>query len=181
MNTLEIQDLASAHPEGKKKFRGIYPIDLLPSNKKAGIYIVNLDPSTESGSHWVALETGRKNIYFDSYGMAPRDRRLKKFLGKKYEKNLKRLQHPLSTTCGQWCLYFLLRRAQKWTTKQIVKPFKKNDRNPTLVNDYVLNFLIEKNFKVKGENKHKVINRSFLKHQLKEQIAREMQSNLERC
>ena len=141
-------------------------------------YIVNLDPSTESGSHWVALEIGRKKIYFDSYGLGPRDKKLKKILGKKYEKNLKRLQHPLSTTCGQWCLYFLLRRAQKWSTKKIVRPFKKNLINPTLINDYVLNFLIEKNFK--GEKEHKVIDKVFLKDQLREQIAQEMRSNLKK-
>lgn len=180
MNTSEIRNLATAHPKTKKKFKGIYPIDLLPPNKKVGIYIVNLEPSTKSGSHWVALEIGKKNIYFDSYGMGPRDKRLKKFLGKKYEKNLKRLQHPLSTTCGQWCLYFLLRRAQKWSPKEITRPFNKNLKKPSLVNDHVLNFLIEKNFKTERKKEQKVIDRNFLKDKLKEQMAREMWSNLKK-
>ena len=177
MNTAEIKKLATRHPEARKKFNGIYPVDLLPSVKKEGVYIVNLDDSTGDGSHWVALEIEkRKNTYFDSYGLPPKDKRLKKFLGKNYRKNLKRLQHPMTTTCGQWCLYFLLRRAQNWTVREIVKPFKKNLEKPTLINDHVLNYMVEKKFKLKKYVK--VIDKEFLKDQLREQVAQQMSANL---
>lgn len=182
MNNLEIRAYATGHPTTREIFRGVYPIDLLPTNKKKkrGVYIVNLDPSTGEGSHWVAVDIGggkTRNIYFDSYGMAAQDKRLKKFLGKHYKKNLKRLQHPLTTTCGQWCLYFLLRRSENWSMEEIVKPFSKNVGHPlTLLNDHVLNYLIKMNFKERKENK--VIDRRFLKDQLRKQVALHMITNL---
>ena len=70
----------------------------------------------------------------------------------------------LSTACGQWCLYFLLRRAQNWPLKYIVAPFQDQGRNRrnSIVNDHVLNFKVEELFNTDLD----VIDRAFATEQL---------------
>ena len=165
MNTSEIRKLATNIPKTAKIFKGVSAVNQLPSKSKNGIFIVNLDPSHKPGSHWVAIEINCNkkscnNYYFDSYGLPPSNFKIKRLLGKRYTFNKKKLQHFLSTACGQWCLYFLLRRAQKWNRSEITKPFRTQN---SLINDYVVNHLVEKHFKTKDQ---KVMDKDFLKEQL---------------
>ena len=63
------------------KFRGVYPIDLLPKRQQ-GVYVINLDKHDEPGSHWVAVyDDGKIGEYFDSYGLPPK---YLEFLGPSY-------------------------------------------------------------------------------------------------
>ena len=52
------------------KFNGVYPSDMIPrltNHKKYAI--LNLDDSTQGGSHWVAIAKMKNNVMlFDSYG-----------------------------------------------------------------------------------------------------------------
>ena len=73
--------------------------------------------------------------------------------------NSKQVQHPLSTMCGQWCLYFILRACQGWDMRKMLKPFYSNK---PLINDHVLNIVVKKHFIIN----EKVIDRKFLKVQL---------------
>lgn len=63
---------------GKKlfgnQFRGVYPVDLLPTLKPKQCCIINLDRSGMSGSHWVAVyfEGGTYYVY-DSFGRKSSD------------------------------------------------------------------------------------------------------------
>ena len=52
------------------KFYGVYPADKIPKlNDKKKYCILNLDKSTEPGSHWVALaKIGKNSIIYDSFG-----------------------------------------------------------------------------------------------------------------
>ena len=55
---------------------GVFPSDLLPQQPiaRSGTLIVNTDPHTESGSHWLAIHLQPKShssFYFDSYGLPP--------------------------------------------------------------------------------------------------------------
>ena len=58
-----------------KSFLGVYPSDLLlHSIAQPGTVIINADPHTEKGSHWLAIHFERKAssaYYFDSYGISP--------------------------------------------------------------------------------------------------------------
>lgn len=177
MNTKEIRLLATTHHQTNKIFNGVFAADELPRKKKEGIYIVNLDESHKPGSHWVAIEIvskkGEPHFYFDSYGLPPKKMSVKKILRPKYTFNRKRLQHVLSTACGQWCLYFLLRRSQGWTPLKIFEPFKIKN---SLVNDHVISYLVEKNYKSKSWKK--VIDINFLKKQLCIQDCKPMKVNL---
>lgn len=54
------------------KFKGVYPSDKIPKlNELAPYCILNLDRSTEAGSHWVALAkipNSDDSILYDSFG-----------------------------------------------------------------------------------------------------------------
>jgi hypothetical protein len=57
-------------------FLGVFPSDLLPQHSIAwsGTLIVNTDPHTESGSHWLAIHFQSRSYnyyYFHSYGLPP--------------------------------------------------------------------------------------------------------------
>lgn len=151
MNGKEIETLAKKHPSIAAKFRGVFSSNTLPEPSTDGFYIANLDPDTEAGTHWIAMDvrSGKeKSIYFDSYGYPPCQRAFLHFLPVDYVHNNKRLQHLLSTACGQWCLYFLLRRAQNWSLNDIVKPFLDQGKSHcrSIINDHVVNHKVEKLF-----------------------------------
>jgi hypothetical protein len=165
MDNQTIETLLKKNPLTKKYFQGVYPCDKVGNNyyptkkKKMQLFIVNLDPSYKSGSHWVALllkEKG-KNVYFDSYGLPPNNKYFKKLLKNNYVYSRKKVQHPLSTTCGQWCMYFVWEKSKDKNLKQMLKFFGKD----FLANDHIVNLLIEKNFKTDQE----IINKPFLKQQ----------------
>ena len=150
----------------RKYFRGVFSRDTLPKKRAVGLYIVNEQPSHLPGTHWIAFHiTGKKdkNIYFDSYGREPLLYELKKFIGKNYLCNKKQLQHVLSTSCGQWCLYFIWRRSQQWRLENIVGPF--NEKKP-LVNDYTMNYLVEGEF----DTDQDVLDREFLSGQMSQKM-----------
>ena len=159
MDNIEISCLLESHPVTAEHFLGVYSIDRLPRYPSMGYYVLNLDPSYKSGSHWVALKINRnkhQNIYFDSYGMAPQHIKIRKFLKNSYTWNTRRLQHPLSTTCGQWCLYFILRRCQGWSLKKMLRPFYAEN---LFINNHILDMVIKEHF---GTHNSKVIDRAFL-------------------
>jgi hypothetical protein len=56
----------------KVKFKGVYPSDKIPKlNDLAPYCILNLDKSTEAGSHWIALAkipNSPRSVIYDSFG-----------------------------------------------------------------------------------------------------------------
>ena len=173
MNSEQIENALKKNASTAPHFRGVYARDTLPRKPRRGFYVVNFDKMGESGSHWVCMHVGKSsNAYFDSYGRKPppfTQRDFAKFLGlkKRLEKNTIQLQSDFSTTCGQWCIYYIWRTCNGWNMKNITTPFK----SPTpLVNDHVMSYILKKNFGVDG----KVIDRPFLK----EQICRQMNENI---
>jgi hypothetical protein len=102
---------------GKKllgvKFKGVFPSDKIPRLNDLSPYcILNLDKSTESGSHWVALaKNGRDSILYDSFA---RDHK-KIIPALKYSGNGRIIQPEddveqkiLETNCGARCLAWLV-------------------------------------------------------------------------
>jgi hypothetical protein len=95
------------------KFKGVFPSDKIPKLNELRPYcILNLDKSSESGSHWIAIVKDKNEIIcYDSFG-----RKAKKIIpslfysgnGKVINTDLDKEQHILETNCGQRCLSFLI-------------------------------------------------------------------------
>ena len=78
--------------------------------------IVNTDPSTQQGRHWLAIyvTSDRVGYFFDSFGNTPMYREFPENIFCFLSKNCKRIiysgsqvQHIQSTTCGEHCIFFL--------------------------------------------------------------------------
>ena len=76
------------------KFQGVFARDTLPH--KVHYAIVNMDRSSESGSHWVAIAD---NMVYDSFG---RDVGFKRQMTENDAE-----QDMLEVNCGQRCVAFL--------------------------------------------------------------------------
>lgn len=102
--------------------RGVYMRDTLSTNgpHQHESAIVNLDENVGPGTHWVAYKkTGRKIIYFDSFGNLPPPFELTNYFGDgSVHYNYKRYQEYDTIECGHLCLKFLcgqLNRRDKYT------------------------------------------------------------------
>ena len=114
LNTTDLTLLGKRYLE-KNFFRGVLPSDHLPSKrvrKRPAGYIINTDPHTKPGEHWIAvvLQEGGKNIVFDSYASKQWGENIQNFLdrqGPEYHYwNVPR--QTALTTCGYHAINFLL-------------------------------------------------------------------------
>ena len=110
MDTLQIERNDSY---AKKLFKGVYPKDQLPTVEYLGSYVVNTDPSTAPGEHWVAMlfNNPRSAEFFDSYGLHPIVYGLTDFLdshSSSWTYNSKTLQSLISEVCGHCTVYYIL-------------------------------------------------------------------------
>jgi hypothetical protein len=82
-------------------------LDQLKLQSKSPIFIIcNYQPTTDKGSHWVAMfKTRDKSFYFDSYGIQPFQEAID-FLGTGVYSTF-RIQPDGTKMCGQLCLYVL--------------------------------------------------------------------------
>lgn len=91
------------------KLVGIFNKDNLPLNLKNGNYILNLDSSSGNGTHWTCFIKQNDNIiYFDSYGLPAPQESIKIMKPDKIYYNDKMIQHLNTSSCGYWCIAFLL-------------------------------------------------------------------------
>ena len=68
LTTLTNSDFYSICIKLKLKLNGIYMKDELPSDLKEGNYIINLENSNQSGSHWTCFIKSKNDIfYYDSF------------------------------------------------------------------------------------------------------------------
>ena len=116
MNNFEIENILKKFHCNKARFYGVYPCDKLPKNELKYLpcsFVVNLSPSSESGSHWVGLyiDANKRGNYFDSYGMRPRNKNIVEFLRtqcKGYSWSKKEIQSVNSSTCGAYAICFII-------------------------------------------------------------------------
>lgn len=128
----------------KAVFRGVISRDQISLIDRLGYYIVNLNDSTQPGSHWVVIHVrpGAKPLeYFDSFGMnAPNEVvELSDTLGVNYIYNSTQYQDLNSVLCGYWCLYFVNEsRKGRSYYEVVVRPFSHTDTqfNERLIIDY---------------------------------------------
>ena len=154
MDDFTINKILLSNKVTKYSFIWVFTSNTLPSYAQTGYYVVNLDMSQQPSSHWIAIKISKskcKNEYFDSYGLGPPTVRFKRFMKYNYICNSKRLQHI-------WCIYYIWRKYQGWSLRNILKPFYSKD---FLINDHVLNLAVNNNFKIN----RKVIDKEFVKIQ----------------
>ena len=115
MNNYEIEFSLYSHPAIRNSFAGVFALDTLPGrvrNRKPCSYVCNLSPIKNPGTHWVCVFvpiTGYVE-YFDSFGLEP-PKELKNFMGRnEFKKNIEWIQGPLTTACGQYCMYYIYSR-----------------------------------------------------------------------
>ena len=110
LSTLSNSDLYSICIKLKLKLNGIYMKDEIPNDLKEGNYIINLENSNQSGSHWTCFIKDKDDIfYYDSFGIVPPQNlyniALKNSLNlyyiDKHDQNLE------ATSCGWWVVSFL--------------------------------------------------------------------------
>jgi len=116
------------------KFLGVYPSDLLPTSiPKTGTVIINADPHTREGSHWLAIHFDTRLTwasYFDSYERAPSDPNILSFIKPNsavWSYNTTSLQGPTSVVCGQCCCLFTRYVDKRITALQFVRLFTADD------------------------------------------------------
>ena len=114
-------------------FEGVFPADLLPQKiQYPTALIANTDPHTKPGSYWVAIYIDPDGVgdYFDSYGRPPIDH-FRKYLDRhclQWDYSNRPIQEILTSTCGQYCLYFLYNRCRGVSMSKILASFDAKDR-----------------------------------------------------
>ena len=143
METREI--LKCFHQDGQMKQYaiGVVPADKLPiPHKRPCCFIANTDPSNKSGRHWLAIYVGADGIgeLFNSYGKPPGDG-FEKYMKKHCKHvtyNSVRVQGPLSSSCGQFCIFYLSHRVRGRSMNNIISDFSVNlTENDICVVDFV--------------------------------------------
>lgn len=125
------------------KFRGVFACDLIPVMKCGETVILNTDPSSLPGKHYVCLRKVSAENYelYDSLSVNipivfPRLTEELKRRGI-YKKltyiNKRPIQHLTSHTCGFFCVDFTLRKAYS-EYRDMSQEFKSNTR----LNDYIV-------------------------------------------
>ena len=134
LSTSDLAFLTNRQPN----FLGIFASDELESLRvlRGPVYfIVNLDISTQPGSHWLAFRISKTTLeIFDSLGFnsflwVKYPTQLLKFLSRYVKSHRFRispvLQPPDSHTCGLFCVFYIYYR-QKLTFTNCVKKFSRN-------------------------------------------------------
>ena len=126
MNTRQIQSCMQQDRYMRGSCLGAFPADTLPSpppppaSANGFGLVVNTDPSTGPGEHWLAVWVQDGNgEYFDSYAQQqqPPPHPVQLYLGRWAPGGWRcvldqAVQGPLSTVCGQHCLWFLYQRSR---------------------------------------------------------------------
>ena len=118
-----------------------YPVNVCCADEikiqKGRFVISNTDTCQGPGKHLVAFYFPKRGPYefFDSLGNRPEEYGvgLEKKLSKPYLKNFGQIQQSTSNVCGLYCAYYVMKRYQGKTMKDILKVFnlrqkKRNDR-----------------------------------------------------
>ena len=109
-------------------FLDVFPSDLLPQSiaQTSTTVIVNADPHTEGGSHWLAVHFRLKSssaYYFDSCGIVPLVPSIQAFIKcncTTWDYNRRQLQGLTTDVCGTYCCLFALYMDRGYTPKQFI-------------------------------------------------------------
>lgn len=130
MNAAKIREALDGNPITRKIFRGVFSADTVPSafDSYPSGCVVNTDEASGPGAHWIALYQCQPGVVetFDSFGKdfstySPHLANVLK--ANRIISQPCQLQSNCSTVCGQYCCFFLLRRACSETYADIVHLF----------------------------------------------------------
>ena len=121
-----------------KSFLGVFHSDLLPHPlRQSCTVIINADPHTKIGSHWVAIHfrpNSSSSYYFDSYGTVPLVTDIHTFIRRNCtvaDYNKRQVQGMTSNVCGKYCCLFSLYMDLGYTPQQFVVLFDARDADRT--------------------------------------------------
>lgn len=134
MDTKQLHHVGQSDSKLKSPFIGVFPSDQLPFIETyPAALIANIDTHDQDGSHWVAiyLTKTKRGEFFDSFGRHPSmcSRHFKPFLetwSDAWTYNQRSMQSFWSAVCGQYCLYYLLRRVRGNSMASIVSTFNQS-------------------------------------------------------
>ena len=155
MDTKQIAKILRKDEIVGKQFAGVFPSDKLPTEiNTPSCFVANTDPHNKPGTHWVAFFTDPDGHieYFDSYGLHPFTKSFVTFLKRGscgWIWNTRRIQGPLSTTCGHYCIYFLLLRCRGHRLREIIAAF---DQHNLVANDITVTDFINEQFDLNTES-----------------------------
>ena len=140
LSNRQIHNFLRNHPQSKPVFLACVPADAIPtSDIFPYALVVNTGNTGSKGIHWVAfVVTSPDHVeYFDPLGKVPEDH-IKDY----YEQFTfrKRMDYPLQSlftnACGQFCLYFILRRCGGLSFESIVDSLKLHRCPDSLVSQW---------------------------------------------
>jgi hypothetical protein len=148
MNTTEIRRILHT-AINKQMTTDVFACDQLQSLKSEKFaVIVNSDTSDEPGTHWLALfkESGDTVEFFDSYAMPIEfyNTNILNFVSTKCKflrQSEIQIQSDFSSVCGQFCIFYLVSRANGLNFNDILNEFseinlsKNNEKVSRFVRD----------------------------------------------
>lgn len=146
MNSVTIREFVKPF-QRRGIFKGVFACDRLPALfTLPALFIINLPPSSQSGSHWVSLHIDEEGLafYFDSFGMPPTSPDILKFLrlhSKKSIHNKKQLQHLSSIKCGRFACVFVISVLRANEFKQVSEKFSDNLKVNDIIIEGLYNYL----------------------------------------
>ena len=129
-------------------FHGVEPCDFVSlfDPKKSKSIILNLSPSNEKGSHFVAMYIdGQTCIYFDPFGLKCFNQYIIDFVLKiGYSQviySAQQIQHFSSLFCGYYCLSFLISQQKNHLLNDFLSIFSNVDlrKNDDICIRYIKN------------------------------------------
>ena len=114
--------------------------EIIYQKQQKGAYVINLDHSKNTGTHWVVLFVKSNEVtYFDSFGIEYLQKEIKKSIGNKSIKtNIFRIQDYNSVMCGYFCILFIDFMLKNKTLNEFTNLFSPNDfkKNDEIISKY---------------------------------------------
>jgi len=110
------------------RFKGVYPCDKLPKMTN-GYLIMNTQPSSMPGEHWVAMSIEKNGEYFDSYGLYPLNKEAEDFMNEhttSWTYNRLPLQGYNNITCGEYCVMYIYVKYLGYSMNDYIRLFSSN-------------------------------------------------------
>ena len=112
-------------------FKGVYSVDTLPSYvQPPAFYVINTDAHNLPGKHWKVLFIDEDLVgeIFDSFALPVSDQTIR-FMNahsRKWTMNRISFQHPLSSKCGAYAVYYITKRLTYSSLSEFCKTFSFN-------------------------------------------------------
>lgn len=143
----EVYSFLKCHINDQAATVDVTSIDKLPKRYNLPLYlVVNLDDSSEPGSHWtsVFIDEKKRGIYFDSFGQYPpaEIENFLKMMTDSFEFSNVQIQAFDSTSCGLFSSIALINFSRNKTLKDFLSNFA---RFNTFLNELIIKNMSENN------------------------------------